>query len=228
MSVATPADDEGERTGLSRSQTRRMRQRTAARRHSGRVAFLRRLVPVIGVVLFLGVAGWITFERVLGGLPLGLAGLALTGDGFVMDSPTLSGSDASGRTYTVSAARAVQSIVNPGDVRLEDIVAKVELEDGTEATFTATAGEYNIRTEQLRLFDGLFIETSNGDTAELNEIEVDLKTGVARADEPVGLNSDVGTIRADRLRIKESGQTVRFEGNVRMTIRPDRVEMLRE
>lgn len=211
---------------LKKLEEARERTRKAARRHTKRVKLLRRVVPLLGLLIFLGVIGQITLERALVGLPLGIGSLSLTSDGFVMDAPNLAGSDASGRTYSVSASRAIQSLTDPGLILLESIEARIELEDGETATFTAPKGEYRMQKDSLVLSGGLDIQTGRGDQALMDRVEINLKTGAAVAPDQISITSEIGDISANAFSVEDGGQTVRFEGAVRMTIRPDRIDML--
>lgn len=206
----------------------RERARRAARRHSRWIAFLRRFVPFVGALLLLGVVGQIIVERALVGLPIGLGGLSFSQDGFVMDAPSLSGSDASGRIYTVSAERAIQSLTDPGLIVLEGIKAEIQMDEAEGATFTAPSGTYRMQRDILILSGGLEIRTSRGDSAYMDKVEVNLKTGAADAPSPISIESDIGKISANRFSVRDGGQIIRFDGKVRMTIRADRIDMLSE
>lgn len=206
----------------------RERARRAARGHTRAVRFLRRFIPLLSLALALGVVGHILLERALIGLPLGLGGLSLSGDGFVMDAPSLSGSDAAGRLYTISAERAVQSLTDPGLIVLERIQADIQMDEGTKVTFTAAKGHFRMQKDLLSLSGGLEIRTSSGDVARMDKVDINLKTGAADAPSSISIQSDIGDISANRFSVRDGGQIIRFDGDIRMTIRPDRIDMLKE
>src|SRR5690606_201127 len=82
-----------------------------ALRHSARVRRLRIGLPLASLlVVALLIGGSIVSRHILG---FGLGELALTADGIAMDAPRLSGTDGAGRSYTVTADRAVQQITDP-------------------------------------------------------------------------------------------------------------------
>lgn len=193
------------------------RERAAARRHSRRVRFMKLLLPVISIVLFLGVAGAMALQSFVPGLDLGKIGL--TGDGsIVMTNPELSGHDGE-RSYQVTAKRAIQNLFNPKVIQLEEITARLKLSADEWAAFTATHGTYDSGQERLELDDGIEIEWSRGYQATLSAATIDLKTGAILSDDAIDISSRQGHFRSGKIDVAEDGQTIRFTNGISMTLR---------
>src|SRR6218665_1323695 len=83
----------------------RMQGYGAAVRHSSRVRFLRRVLPVlVSIILLLAAAiAWLDPFRVIRDFPLDVMKLSIQGNKLVMDAPRLSGFTKDGRGYNVTA-----------------------------------------------------------------------------------------------------------------------------
>ncbi len=211
--TATPtADRHAERLD------RRDRARGAAERHSRRVRRLKVILPsVVGVIVAV-IAAMVVVSTYAPGIDLG--SLQLGSEGIVMADPRLSGHDGSGRSYEVTADRAVQSLANPKMITMDKIGARVQLGDGSWAVFKAVRGVFDGEREHLTLSDRITIDSSLGYKATLDGAEVDLRGGVVTSAEPFELISDRGTISAGRLEVHEKGGTIVFGGGIKMTLNP--------
>ncbi|WP_425089014.1 LPS export ABC transporter periplasmic protein LptC [Stappia sp.] len=195
--------------------------RAASRRHSRRVRIMRILVPASGLVLLLVIAGMIGVSNYLNGLGLGT--VSFTADGLVMDSPELSGNDGD-RSYRVSAKRAIQRISDPRIIDLETIVAQLRISADQSLEITATRGTYNSAEETLLLADGIDVVTNDGETATFGTLDITLKTGTIRSDDPVELTSSFGALRAGRMQFDQDNGTLTFTQGIQMTIQPPQSE----
>ncbi len=197
---------------------RREIARAAAARHSRRVRRLKILLPVSGAVIVAGIGLTMLVSALTPGFDLG--SVQLSSDGIVMDNPHISGHDAKNRSYEVTADRAVQSITDPKQVKLENISARINLGDGAWAAFTAGTGRYNGNNEHLSLDDRIAVETSDGYHATLKAAEIDLRGGTISSDTPIVFSSREATIKAGTLAVDENGRAIVFSDGVTMTINP--------
>src|SRR5438128_1989572 len=102
-----------------------------AARHSKRVRFLRRAIPVI-VLLALGAILAVSIFnpfRMLLNLPLSVGNLVVSGTKITMEAPRLAGYTPDQRAYELSAHAAVQDVTDPTKVELQILHAKIEMED---------------------------------------------------------------------------------------------------
>jgi lipopolysaccharide export system protein LptC len=194
-----------------------------AMRHSRRVHRMRRTVPVVVGAALLLIAGLSLFNpfRILSKLPIDIGKLAVSGTRITMDSPHLAGFTPDQRPYELWAKAAVQDVANPNNVELQELRAKVQMEDKSDLTMEASRGLFDTKTQLLALKENILLISSTGYEARLTQADVDLGSGSVSSDEPVAVKLLNGTLDANRLRITENGALVRFEGGVSMILIPD-------
>lgn len=194
-----------------------------AMRHSRRVHRMRRTVPVVVGAALLLIVGLSLFNpfRILSKLPIDIGKLAVSGTRITMDSPHLAGFTPDQRPYELWAKAAVQDVANPNNVELQELRAKVQMEDKSDLTMEASRGLFDTKTQLLALKDNILLTSSTGYEARLTQADVDLGSGSVSSDEPVAVKLLNGTLDANRLRITENGALVRFEGGVSMILIPD-------
>jgi lipopolysaccharide export system protein LptC len=207
----------GHETLIETASARDDRRYRAAHRHSALVRALRILLPIVIVAATGGFIGAAYFGGV------SVSGVSFTGidvqsNSLVMENPQVSGFNGSKHSYELSASKALQSLDNPEVVTLEGIDARLGIDTGDSATLGAGRGIYDSKAETLRLRDGITVKTSTGYEANLKRADVDLKSGVMRASEPVELRSADGTIRGNQVEIVEGGKRIVFTKGVSMTL----------
>src|SRR5581483_5500922 len=167
-----------------------------------------------GVVL----ASYLNPLRVLNKMPVDMKNLVVSGTRITMESPRLSGFTSDARAYEVTAAAAAQDLTKPDVVELRDIRARVQMQDKSLMELTAINGFYDTKGETLKLGHNIVITSSTGYEGRLSEAMVDIRKGTVLSEQPVQVKMLQGTLNADRLEITNSGELVRFEGNVDMLL----------
>jgi lipopolysaccharide export system protein LptC len=193
----------------------------AAVRHSRYVRILRVAVPVAVVV---ALAGGVAFSvllkplRVLSGVPVDLGSLVVSGTKIMMQQPRLAGFTRDNRRYDMVARAAAQDLTKPDMVELHGVHATMEMKDNVTFETTAKDGLYNAKTEQLTLSQDIVVTSSSGYQAFLNEAVLDVKAGKIVSDKPVEVKTASWTINANRMEVTESGDLMRFERGVSVTL----------
>ena len=77
---------------------------------------------------------------------------------------------------------------------------------------------FDSKQQLLDLRKDIFLQSSTGYEAKLSQAFVDINKGTVTSDEHVDVKFLNGTLTADKLRIFNSGEVVRFEGNVVMNL----------
>jgi lipopolysaccharide export system protein LptC len=192
----------------------------AARRHSRIVRVLRVSVPaavgVALVVLFL--ASYFNPLRVLSRLPINVGDLVVSGTKITMERPHLSGFTRDARAYELSADAAAQDLTKPDIVELQNIHAKLQMQDKSTVEMNAALGIYNSKGEILKLDRNIDITSSTGYAGHLIEATVDMRSGNVVSEKPVEVKLLQGVLNSNRLRIQDSGDLVVFDGGVRMVL----------
>lgn len=194
----------------------------AAARHSRMVRVLRVAVPA-SVVLALASVVVIQvflnpFITNLPKLPVDISNLVVSGTKITMETPHLAGFSTDQRPYEVWAKAAIQDLANPDHVELQTLRAKVMMEDKSTVTMDARTGLFDSKQQLLDLRKDIFLQSSTGYEAKLSQAYIDINKGTVISDEHVDVKLLNGTLTADRLKILNSGEIVRFEGNVVMNL----------
>jgi len=195
----------------------------AARRHSRLVRLLRVVVPV-AVIAGLSIMFLITYFnplRMLGKLPINIDNLVVSGTKITMEQPRLSGFTRDGRAYELTAVKAAQDFTHPDIVELQDIHAKVQMQDKTTMEMTAADGVYDTKGEILKLGKDIVLTSSTGYKGRLSEAVIDTRKGNITSKKPVEVELLQGTLNANGLEVVDSGAAVRFNGGVNMVLMLD-------
>jgi lipopolysaccharide export system protein LptC len=193
----------------------------AAARHSRMVRVLRVAVPAAVIVAMAGIVAvsiFNPFRMLLPKLPVDMGNLVVSGTKITMESPHLAGFSTDQRPYEMWAKAATQDLTDPDHVELSQLRAKVAMEDKSTVTMDARTGYYDSKSQMLDLRKDIFLQSSTGYEAKLTQAYVDINKGGVTSDEHVDVKLLNGTLTADRLRIINSGEVVRFEGNVVMNL----------
>ena len=156
--------------------------------------------------------------RILAKLPIDIGNLVVSGTKITMEQPRLSGFTSDARGYEFSADAAKQDLTKPDLIELRNIRAKVQMQDKSTMEMTATTGIYDSKGETLRLDQNIVLTSSTGYRGRLSEAMIDIRKGNVVSEQPVEVEMLQGTLNANRLEIVDSGDLVRFDGGVNMTV----------
>jgi lipopolysaccharide export system protein LptC len=193
----------------------------SAARHSRMVRVLRIAVPatvVLAMASIVAVSVFNPFRILLPKIPVDMSNLVVSGTKITMESPHLAGYSTDLRPYELWAKAAIQDLTDPDHMELKTLRAKVMMEDKSTVTMDARTGYYDSKQQMLDLRKDIFLQSSTGYEARMSQAYVDINKGTVISDEHVDVKLLNGTLTADKLRIYNSGEVVRFEGNVVMNL----------
>ncbi len=192
----------------------------AARRHSRKVRILRVVIPsavLLGTIVIVLVT-YFNPLRMLAKLPIDVGNVVVSGTKVTMQKPRVSGFTRDARAYELSADSAAQDITKPDVVELHHVRANVQMLDKSTTKLTADSGLYNSKIETLKL-DRNIVLTSSSYQGRLSEAQIDIRKGNVVSEHPVEVTMLQGILKANRLEIVDSGDLVRFDGGVTMTVK---------
>jgi lipopolysaccharide export system protein LptC len=192
----------------------------AARRHSRAVRIMRVAIPVAVVVILGGfsLATYFNPLRMLAKLPVNISDMVVSGTQITMEKPRMSGFTKDARAYEFNADAAAQDLTKPDIVELQNIRAKMQMQDQSMIDMSADTGVYDTKHEMLQLNSNIVLMSSNGNKGRLSQAMIDVKKGNVVSDQPVELEFLQGVLNAKKLEIVDSGDLVRFHGGVEMTM----------
>jgi lipopolysaccharide export system protein LptC len=194
-----------------------------AARHSRHVRLLRVGIPlltIVGGVAAFVVTTWLDPLRALARLPVDLGGLVISGTKITMQQPRLVGFTRDSRSYSVNARAAAQDLTNPDMLELQDISATMEMQDMSVFKVVARSGLYDTKTEKLTLQQNIVVTSPNYE-GRLSEAVIEVRKGNVISERPVEMKMPQGTVNANRLEVVNSGDVIRFEGDVTMMLTLD-------
>ncbi len=221
MTSVSHIDDRRERAFASFRATDNARRFRAAMRHSRFVRVLRIALPAgVAACIALGLLINSVFDplRVLKRLPIDLGNVVISGTKITMQQPRIAGFTRDGRRYDVTARAAAQDLTKTDTVELQDIRAKVELQDESVVEITAREGVFENKADRLVLRRDIVVTSTSGYEAHLDEAVVDVRGGNVVSEKPVEILMNNGKLNANRLETVESGSIVRFLSGVTLVL----------
>lgn len=220
MTTVSHAKERGPRVfqATGRLDSRRLFRK--ALRHSRFVRVLRVGLPALVVgagIVGIVIATWLDPLKALAKLPVDIAGVVVSGSKITMQQPRMAGFTRDSRPYVMTARSATQDVTKPDLVELAEIRATMETRDRGAFAMSARSGLYETKAERLTLRQDVVV-TSGDLEAFLSEAVVNVAAGHIVSEQPVEVKMLQGTISSKRLEVLNSGEVVRFQGDVVMNV----------
>jgi lipopolysaccharide export system protein LptC len=195
-----------------------------ARRHSAYVRLLRKGIPAgaVGAVIALTLVAWLKPLAAISELPVSMDSLVVQGTKITMEAPKLNGFTRDNRPYRVTAEAAAQDLTNPTILELSAIKGRMEMQSKATVDMTAVAGLYDTKSELLTLSQYIHIVSSDGYEGFLTEATIEVRQNQMTSEKPVEILMPSGKLNANRMEITESGALVRFDGGIKLALKPNK------
>lgn len=192
----------------------------AFRARSRRVRLLRRVLPVVILVLAGGTISWIVLRTVMSDVER----QAGASNEVRLDNPMFHGQDAEGRSFVIGAKGAIRD-PETGRFRLVGPALRLNLGGRKVTELTADGGTYDQVAKTVTIGPNVRIaDGGSGFTMITPEAVVDTSTGIVTGNKGVQGTGPLGTINASSYAIYEQGDRVVFSGTgdnkVRGTFNP--------
>lgn len=182
-------------------------------RYSRRVAFLKRVLPAIGVTLLLLVAGWPRLAPLLESVRLGFPAIDLReARELRMVNLRYGGLDRYDRPYVVTAAIGRQVPDRNDVMALERPKAVMTVHGGASVVLTAATGIYQSQAQLLDLFTDVNLIHENGTRFVTQRAHLNLSDNSAEGHDPVEGRGPSGDITGQGFRVLSNGETIIFTG----------------
>jgi lipopolysaccharide export system protein LptC len=133
------------------------------------------------------------------------------------------GADKGGRSFQITAGSAVQKSASEPVVRMDDLAARIDLQDGP-AALTAQSGRYDIDQQKVAIDGPIQFRAANGYSLDTRDAIVDLRTRKLQSGGAVTGTTRMGNFSANRLDADLEARTVTLRGNARLRIDPTRTK----
>lgn len=127
------------------------------------------------------------------------------------------GEDTRGQPFIISSGSAVQKTSKDPVVKLSDLAARLQMQDGP-AQVVAKTGTYDMESETVDVIGPVSLRASGGYALDTRDVRVELASRTARSKGPVDGKMPLGSFSADRLLADIGERTVTLDGNARLHI----------
>jgi lipopolysaccharide export system protein LptC len=189
------------------------------RRHTWRVAILKRVLPAIGVSLLLLIAMWPRLAPLWERMRLSFPAIDLRdAQELRMVNPRYSGIDREGRPFVVTAASGRQIPDRQDLMSLQAPVAEIKLRSGAKVWASSISAVYQSQANMLDLFGDVTVTHQDGTRFLTQAARVNVGQDAAEGSDPVTGHGPAGEIKAQGFRIIDKGDTIIFTGNAEMLL----------
>ena len=192
--------------------------------HDRMVAFLSRALPMgvgelaaLMVITPLSPRGEVSFL-------LDRNKVAVINERLRVDNALYRGADNKNRPFSLTAGEAVQRSSAEGIVRMNDVVARLLLDEGP-ARLVAQGGQYSIDNEIVAVRGPLRLTAADGYRMVARGVSLDLANKQLVGSGGVDGAIPAGTFSADRLNADLSARTITLTGNARLRMEPGKLRM---
>ena len=189
-------------------------------RYTRFVAIMKYTLPALAILL-LGIVFMIpALENEPDTISLEYLKVAESNQKLTMSNPRYMSSDKGNQQYTVTADSATQESASSRKIELINLQADITLQNGHWLSVSAPKGWLDPDSETLDLIGGVEIFSDDGNQIYAKSARVKLKE--QRFMSPDGLtgHGPLGQLSADSFVANQLAGTLRFEGNVKMTLYP--------
>jgi lipopolysaccharide export system protein LptC len=134
-----------------------------------------------------------------------------------MVKPRLSGVDANGNPFVITAKVAVQDAKNPKHATMETIEADLTTPKSW-LNARAAHGDIDMNANWLKLNGGIDVFTDTGYTLHTESAAVDLKRNIMQGNRPVSGQGPLGSMKADSFRYDHVAGLLTLQGHVQTVI----------
>ena len=188
------------------------------------VAFLSRALPMgVGVLAALMVITPLSPRGEVSFL-LDRNKVAVINERLRVDNALYRGADNKNRPFSLTAGEAVQRSSAEGIVRMNDVVARLLLDEGP-ARLVAQGGQYSIDNEIVAVRGPLRLTAADGYRMVARGVSLDLANKQLVGSGGVDGAIPAGTFSADRLNADLSARTITLTGNARLRMEPGKLRM---
>ena len=188
-----------------------------ARRYTLFVTRMKRALSISAAAVIFAVLAFFVVQRAPREFDLTFERMGTIDNDLAMINPRLTGADAKGNPFVITAKEAVQDAKNPKRATPKTIEADMNTPRGW-VNARAASGVVDLTAKTMQLAGGLSLFTDTGYELHTQSASVDLKAGVVRGDEPVTGQGPMGTMRADTFHYDREAGLMTMAGRVVMTM----------
>ena len=183
--------------------------------------FVARMKKVLSFGAFLTIGAVLAFffvQRLPRQLQMSYEKLGRLENDLTMVKPRLTGADAKGNPFVITADSAVQDAANSKRASLKNLEADLALDGHNWINARAHSGMVDMTSGQLELGGGIDVFTATGYELHSRSASANLKQSIIHGHEPVTGRGPQGSLRADEFHADRATNVLTLSGHVQMTL----------
>lgn len=193
-------------------------------RYTRFVTVMKHALPIMAVAILGVVMAYALYPRDKDRISLSYEQVAGIAGDLTMKKPRLSGTDAKGNPYLITADLAVQEGRNSRKVTLTNVDADLQFEDDRWANIKAGKGFVDLDARYIDLSRQINLYTDSGYTLQTDRAHADLDRNVISGQTRVTGQGPMGTFAADSFVLDRQRRHVTLQGHVTMKLFPKQVK----
>ena len=188
-----------------------------AKRYTRFVRGMKRLLSFSAFAVIFAVLAFFFIQRAPRDMNFSFGKLGMVENDLSMTNPRLSGADAKGNPFVITAKEAVQDAGNPKRYTLSVIEADMTTPEGW-LNARAGAGVVDMNAQTMDLTGGIALFTDTGYELHTSTAAVDLNSNSVRGQQEIRGQGPMGAMRADSFEFDRTAGLLTLAGRVSMTM----------
>jgi lipopolysaccharide export system protein LptC len=189
-----------------------------ALRYSRFVTLMKRVLSLGAFLIIAAVLAFFFVQRLPRQLQVSYERLGHIENDLTMVKPRLTGADAKGNPFVITAATAVQDAHDAKKASLTQLEADLAMDKQNWLNARARMGTVDMNSGQLELTGGIDVFTATGYELHSKSASANLKQSVIHGHDPVTGQGPQGTLRADQFHADRATDILTLNGHVQMTL----------
>lgn len=189
-----------------------------ALRYTQFVTIMKRALPIGAGVILAVVVAYSLIPRQSDRITVSYEQMGRVDNDLAMIKPRLSGTDAKGNPFVITADAAIQERRNTHRARLNNVEADISLDQQRWVNASAAKGLFDMDAGTLALVGGISIYSDSGYEIHTATGNIDLKKSLFHGPGEVKGQGPLGTFRADRFELDRAKEQLLLTGHVQMTM----------
>lgn len=189
---------------------------------TNRIALLKKIMPAFTVIVFIALLLWPVLNSKEGSFTLAIDRLDERDENAKLIKPRYVGIDKNNKPVNISAEMAFRKSNDDKDYYLKNLLADMEMSNGTGIKIHATNGMLDAKAQEVILDGSVTITTENNFNLMTDQTLFLLNEKIATGENGVSGTMPFGTFSADKFHVDIDQEIIRLKSNVKLHFDPDK------
>ncbi|PHZ83272.1 LPS export ABC transporter periplasmic protein LptC [Paremcibacter congregatus] len=191
-------------------------------REINRIYWLKIIVPSLAAVALVTLVLWPVLNSAEGSFTLAMDRLEERDENAKLVKPRYVGIDNNNHPVNISAETAFRKSNDDKDYYLKNLLANMQMKDGTGIEINATSGMFDSKAQEIVLDGAVDIHTNNDFSIKTNQATFLINEKIVTGNSGVSGASPFGDFSAEKFHIDVDQEIIRLKGNVLHHYNPDK------